>query len=245
MTTTSEPSSLIRIRLCSPCLGRKMRHLIGSVFGLFLGFSHAWAASPWSAGISLGTLGAGLVVSRDVVPESLSIEASIQESNLYHSYDSGGGHTDGTVQLRSAMMRANYAPFLGRFFLSAGVLYNDSRINLQATATAGGYVLNGHTYSAQDVSSLDGQARYARWDPYLGVGWQGNAPVVRGWHWQVDVGALYQGGAMVHLQGVTTLGGAQQTALRTDLDAQRQDLTGALNQLRWYPVLGLVLQRSF
>ena len=205
----------------------------------------AHAESTWSAGIGVGTLGAGLVVSHEVVPGRLRIEASIQGANLDHGYDSGGGHTNGTVHLRSALLRANYAPFQGRFFLSAGVLYNASRIQLQATSSGGGYAINGHTYSTQDVSSLDGQARSARWDPYLGVGWQGDAPVATGWRWQVDVGVLDQGSATVDLQGVTTLSGSQQAALQNDLNAQRQALAGTMNHLRWFPVLGVTLQHSF
>lgn len=196
--------------------------------------------------MGLSTLGVGLSVGRDIVPGRLRIEASLQGANLNHGYDSGGGHTDGTVHLRSAMLRANYAPFQGRFFLSAGVLYNASRIDLQATPSAGGYVINGHTYSTQDVSSLDGQACYARWDPYLGVGWRVGMPsVATGWHWQVDLGVLDQGSATVNLQGATTLGGAQQAALQNDLNAQRQALATTMNHLRWYPVLGLMVQYRF
>jgi len=223
------------------------RHALLWTLSLCLpGFVPAHAASPWSAGVGLSTLGAGLSISRDIVPGRLRIEASLQGANLNHSYDSGGGHTDGTVHLRSALLRADYAPFQGRFFLSAGVLYNASRINLQATPSAGGDVINGHTYSTQDVSSLDGQARYARWDPYLGVGWRGAMPsVATGWRWQVDLGVLDQGSATVNLQGVTTLGGAQQAALQSDLNAQRQALAGTMNHLRWYPVLGVTLQHSF
>ena len=204
-----------------------------------------YAASPWSVGAGVSTLGAGLMVGREVVPGRLRVEASIQGGDLDHGYDSGGGHTDGSVHLRSALLRADYAPFGGRFFVSAGVLYNATRIDLQQTASSGGYVVNGHTYSTQALSSVQGQGRYARWDPYLGVGWRGAALESSAWHWQIDAGVLDQGNATVNLHGVTTLGGAQQAALQHDLDAQQQALATSMNHLRWYPVLGVMVQYRF
>lgn len=193
-----------------------------------------------AVGAGVGTLGAGLSLSRAVEPGRLNVDLELNALSLSHGYSNGGVHYDGSLRLQSAGVVADYFPWRTAFHLSAGLFYDNNRLSLDARASNGTLSVNGQSYSATELSSLHGQVRFQALAPYLGVGW-GDATTGAGWHLLANAGVLYQGSPKVDLSGSTSYpqSSSQYAALYANIDAQRQQIRDDLGRLRWYPVLSL------
>ena len=76
--------------------------------------------------------------------------------------------------------------------LSGGLMLTDTRTRLTARANDGGnYVLNGNSYSAEELGSLTGSVRPASLSPYLGVGWESGRPGRPGLRFVADAGVFH------------------------------------------------------
>lgn len=193
-----------------------------------------------AVGAGVGTLGAGLSLSRAVEPGRLNVDLELNALSLSHGYSNGGVHYDGTLRLQSAGVVADYFPWRTAFHLSAGLFYDNNRLSLDARASNATLSVNGQSYSATALSSLHGQVRFQALAPYLGVGW-GDANAGAGWHLRANAGVLYQGSPKVDLSGTTSYpqSSSQYAALYANIDAQRQQIRDDLSRLRWYPVFSL------
>jgi hypothetical protein len=198
-------------------------------------------------GASAGTLGAGVSIATALVPRTLTLEADLN-APLSHSsnYDSDGLHFHGTVHVQALGAMANLFPTPTRFHLSAGLFYNDNRIEATAQAIDGSYTINGQTYTNAQLNSLSGRVRFQRASPYLGLGW-GDATRTAGLHFIANAGVLYQGDARVDVYARTSYppGSPQYNALYENIDAQRATIKDDLSRIRWYPVAVLGLLYRF
>lgn len=80
------------------------------------------------------------------------------------------------------------------FHLSAGLVYNGNQFDGKGKpASNGNYTINGVSYKASDVGTLDGGVEYRKSAPYLGIGWGNALAAGPGWHFTSELGAFYQG----------------------------------------------------
>lgn len=124
------------------------------------------------------------------------------------------------------------------FRVTAGVLYNGNAIDGHAKPNgAGTFTLNGHSYTAADVGSLDAHSTYRKAAPYVGIGWGNALNPAKGWNVGADIGVFYQGNPNVKLASVgCTTSSTVCTTLASDVEAERQKLRDDLNNLKFYPV---------
>jgi hypothetical protein len=132
------------------------------------------------------------------------------------------------------------------FRVTAGLAYNGNRIDVHAHSNAAGnYSIQGHTYSAADAGTVDGDVSFRKTAPYLGIGW-GNAIKPVGWNFSADIGVLMQGSPTTIL---ASHGGTAPASVCTqfaaDVERERQSLHDDVNRLRVYPVVRIGLSRSF
>lgn len=209
----------------------------------------AWGASfsnGLAIGLSAGTLGAGVTLTKAIEPGRLSVELDLNALTLSHSYSNNGVNYKGSLRLQSAGVVANYFPWVSAFHLSAGLFYDNNRFDLYGQPSNGSFTLNGQTYTSAELSSLSGQVKFNPVAPYLGVGWA-DASVRSGWHLIANLGVLYQGRPKVSLVGYTSYPQAstQYSALQSAIDVQRQQIQSDLSNLRWYPVASIGAQYRF
>jgi hypothetical protein len=156
------------------------------------------AAAQTAVSADAGTLGAGVQVGHSFSEHfdgRLGIAAwtvSARRKVADVTYDARG-------ELRSAQLFADWHPGASPFRLSAGVLYDATRITGTSVAPPSGvYRIGGVDIPASLVGSLRGRVDFPTFAPYAGLGW-GRAAGGGRWGFHADLGAAYQGHGRVTL----------------------------------------------
>jgi len=141
------------------------------------------------------------------------------------------------LDLRSAGAFLDWHPGAGRFRITVGVLGNGNEITTTAAAQAT-YEIGGTTYTAADVGTLTATVDFRRAAPYLGFGW-GGAIGAQGLSLYADLGVMFQGTPNATIS-VTGSG-----VSAADLALEQAELEAALEDYKYYLVLGLGLSYAF
>lgn len=211
-----------------------------SAFGIVAGLVLASGAQAQVAvSADLGTTGVGAYL---VVPMETTINGRFGVHTLKRSKDqsAGGVQYDTRASLRTADILFDwFALEDSAFRMTAGVVYNGNKLEASGRPNDGGnYSINGKTYSAADVGTLNGLVEFRRAAPYFGIGW-GNPLAItkKKWHLVGDLGVFVQGPPKVKLVslGCTT----SQTvckALAADVAAERARFEDEIDFAKIYPV---------
>ena len=129
----------------------------------------------------------------------------------------------------------------GSFHLTGGLITNPIKITGTGTPTSGTFDINHHTYTADQVGTLTGEAKFSSALPYLGLGF-GSAASKHG-----GVGFVFDVGAAIGKPKVSLTASKAGTTpgLQSDLDAQIASTQTDANKLGVYPVLSLGLMIKF
>ncbi len=211
------------------------------------------AASPapthFSAAIRVSTLGIGVEGSVLVAP-NVALRAGYNGYNYSRSVSSQGIDYNGKLKLSSVPVLADVYPSkTGTFHLSAGLLFNSSSVtaNGKPSGSAQTYTLNGTTFSAADVGSLDGRVTFSKTSPYLGLGF-GKPSGVSAVQFLFDVGVVFQGKPHLSLDrsgGIAITDPALNNMINAAIAAQRDKSQSDVNKLQYYPVVSVGLAYSF
>ena len=202
-------------------------------------------ASKYAVGLKVGTLGAGLDISRSI-NEKLNIRFNINgatysdtrcESNVEYDYD---------LTLATAGLLVDYFPMNNGFRISAGAYYNGNEFELTAQPQGGSYNINGVTYTTAQIGSLAGLIEFDELAPYIGIGW-GNTTKTKGWGFYADAGIMYHGEPQVTLTPTcgSAVTAAACTTIQNDVEAERLDLVNELSDYKIYPVVALGVTYTF
>lgn len=216
-----------------------------AVVGVF-GLSAA-AQAQWAGAVRGGTTGFGADLAYSLNPQvglrgawyGGSISRDVTESNVRY---------DGEWKFGTGLLLADFHPGGGAFRLSAGLGYNNNRMNLTASGTSGTVEVNGRTYNISDIGSLTGTLRFNRSNPYFGVGWGSAA---RGAHgeglfFSADIGALFAKPTVRLSANCSPAFTSQQCAqLNADLRAEEQSFEDSTGFRTWYPVLSFGIGYRF
>lgn len=189
----------------------------------------------------VGTLGLGAEVGRGLGQtwavrfgvNALSVDRDITESDVTY---------DASLDLRSAGLTFDWHPAGAFFRLSAGAFYNKNEFSVLGRPTGGSFEINGRTYTAAEIGSLDGKVSFSKFAPYLGIG-LGNV-ARKGFAYSVDVGVLYQKSPKVDLN-VRCGNTVQCTQLTNDVAAERTQLQSDLDSFKFWPVIQIGLGYVF
>jgi hypothetical protein len=182
-----------------------------------------------------GTSGLGLEMTGHL-SDSTNLRFGANGYNFSSDRTESGVDYDAKLKLRSASLIGDIFPIQGSIFrLSAGVFYNNNRLDLTAKPTGSGtYELNGASYPAATIGTLNGQLTFKKAAPYIGVGWGNPFAKPQGWNFVLDVGALYQSRPKFRL---STNSAACNVACQADIAAEQDEVEADLRSFRWYPAV--------
>jgi opacity protein-like surface antigen len=177
---------------------RRRRRAAALAFALAAASAAVPAAAQTAVSLDAGTLGAGVQVGHSFSPRfdgrlgiaAWTVTGRRKVADL--TYEARG-------ELRSAQLLADWHPGASAFRLTAGVLYDATRITGTSVAPPSGvYRIGGIDVPASLVGSLRGRVDFPTFAPYAGIGW-GRAAGGGRWGFHADLGAAYQGHGKVTL----------------------------------------------
>jgi len=202
------------------------------------------ARADTSIGVNIGTLGAGVELAH-AFTETLGfrIGASGLRYDTTDSYQSID--YDARFKLASGRLLLDWFPFANHFRVSAGAMYNGNELTLEGKPSGSGtYTINGTTYPASEVGSVNGKVDFRKTAPYVGLGY--GRPVGKGFTVIADAGVLFQGSPRTSLN--VTCGpsaGSNCANIQSDAAAERARLDEDVSRYRAYPVLSIGLALRF
>ena len=175
----------------------------------------------------LSTLGYGLGVGFQAT-DSVVARVGFNQFSKTYTTTSGSVNYNGNLKLSSADLLADWHLFGGVTHLTAGLVYNNNKIEM---TSVGNYTLNGNNYTG----TLNSSVTFNKVAPYLGFGWSGQAKN-KGLSFNSDFGVLFQG------QPKASVTGSGNAA--ADATAQA-DLENSLKNFRYYPVISIGIAYAF
>jgi hypothetical protein len=158
---------------------------------------------------------------------------------------------DATARLRTATALLDFHPGGGGFRLSAGAIYNDTRIDGNSLVPASGfYDIGGVQVPAALVGTLDGQIKFDPLVPYVGLGWGNAVGPGRRVRFAADLGAIFQGKGKVTLTPQIPAGSPlnnsiARAALQVLLDREEADIEKDVADYTVYPVVSIGVSYRF
>jgi len=197
-------------------------------------------------GVRAGTTGIGGDVGFDVAP-TLSARIGYSALNFNKSVNSGDVHYDGKVKLSNLNGLLDWSPLPGPFRVTGGVILNDNRYDVNGQpASNGTFTINGNTYQASQVGSVNGTVKSGRpLAPYLGVGY-GNVSG-KGVNFYFDLVVMFQGSPKATLNASCGAGlsAAQCSQLQNDTAEESRRLEDKLNRYKYFPVANVGVTIGF
>lgn len=206
-----------------------------------------WAGSAAAQVVhfQLGTTGGGAEIGFDL-NDHFGIRGSFGAASMPYDITEAGIRYDTRLKPRVTMAAVDWRPFAGVFRISAGLAYNDSRIQGTADTPTGTIVLNNVTYDTSDIGTVEGEIRFRKTAPYLGIGWESARRNQRGLRFTSDLGVLYSPAT----GGVTGtcapfLAPPVCAALQTDLRAEAREFQREVERYKYYPVIRVGIGYAF
>ncbi|HET7199328.1 MAG TPA: hypothetical protein VFI80_00735 [Burkholderiales bacterium] len=204
----------------------------------------AAALADTSLGIRAGTLGGGVELSHALGPHT-GFRVNADAYNRTQSRTEDNIEYDAKLKLQTTSLSLDLFPFANNFRITAGAIVNGNKLTMHGQPTGGTFVINGTTYNASDVGSLDAKVDFKRTVPYFGIGY--GRPINSGLSLIFDLGVLFQGSPKSHIDA--TCGAATPpatcTQIQSDAAAEQARLDDSLHSFKYYPVISLGLAYTF
>ncbi|HEY1992301.1 MAG TPA: hypothetical protein VGH71_07545 [Gammaproteobacteria bacterium] len=193
-------------------------------------------------GIHASTLGLGPELNFTVNPY-LVVRLDYNYYNDY-SFDTTKDQVnyDAHLRLNNYGAALDWHPMAGGFLISVGLFKDNNFIDAVANPQQS-YVINGQTFTAGEVGTLNGHITFNSWAPYLGIGWNSLGSTKKGVGVELGLGVLYQGSPSVALSPsgpITAVPGLAQATQQ-----EQQKLDAQWNSYKYYPVVNVGLVFRF
>lgn len=198
-------------------------------------------------GLSLSSAGIGGHVSIPIKPSVLNARFGLN----YFSYSYNGTTSDVDFGFKLGMQSydalLDWFPFEGSFRLTAGMIYNANKITANGRPNiAGRYIINGHTYDANNVGNLTGSITFPSVVPYLGFGFGNTSRANSRWTFFSDTGILLNSAPSAK---VRTSNCTASPTVCADLDRDLGELSNSLNDafrlFKIYPIVRIGIAYRF
>src|SRR5712692_709358 len=218
-----------------------MRKTIAAVAIMPLLYLPGVAPADTSLGIRGGTLGAGVELSH-AFGQRTGVRLNADGFNFSRTATQDNIQYDMKLKLLTASLLGDWYPFASNFRISAGAMFNRNKFTLKGQPTGGSYTINGRTYTAAEVGSLDATVDFNKGAPYFGIGY--GRPINSGLSLILDLGVMFQGSP--HSNITATCGtGPNCAQLQSDAAAEQSRLDDSLHNFKYYPVVSLGLAYTF
>lgn len=140
----------------------------------------------------IGTLGVSVGVKHQY-NENLSVRAGLNTFSYDVDLDEGDVRYEGELDMKSAELIADWHPFGGGFYLSAGLLYNDNQMSGTAHAQNGSITINDVAYNGVNAqANFSGKLDSNKISPYVGVGYVIKPAAFKGVQLYANLGVIHQ-----------------------------------------------------
>ncbi len=195
--------------------------------------------SNFGIGVKAGTLGLGLEGRWHALPiVDFRLGVNSYELDADDSYS--GIDYEGSLDLETVYLTANFNFPLSPFRITAGVFSNGNELNM-TSAVLGDFTIGGDFYTGAEVGTLSTATTFDSTAPYLGIGLDFELFGKAGLNF--DLGVLLQGEPTVTLDADGTL--ANDALFQDSLAREQQELTDDLSNFKAYPVLSLAFVYNF
>ncbi len=188
-----------------------------------------------------GTLGLGGDVMINILPD-LNLRLGVGALDLDYDDEFSDVDYDFELDLLTFPVTLDWYPFDDKFYVSAGVVFNETDVTLDASYS-GTVDIGGTTYTAAEVGVLSGGLGFENVAPYIGIGWGNAFGRSRRWGFLADLGVAFTGSPDVALSATGTL--AADPTFRANLERERADIEEDLEDFKIYPVLSMNLYFRF
>jgi len=201
----------------------------------------------YNVALSAGTLGVGVHVATPI-DENFQLRINANGGSYSDSTTEDGIDYDADLTLANVGLLVDYFPWqdLG-FHLSAGAYYNGNKVEATATPSSDGTInVNGVDYSTDQLAHLDAKVDWDKFAPYVGLGW-GNDSRTEGWGFSIDLGVLIGEPKTTVTYDVadSVKGTPLETAIDTNVQAEKADLDDTLSDYNVYPVVTVGFTYTF
>lgn len=196
----------------------------------------------------IGTTGYGLHLA---VPVHDQVGLRFGVNALTYSYadTSDSVDYDFKLKLQTEDLLLDWYPSVGGTFrFTGGVVHNGNKITAHGRPNSNGtYEINGRTYLASQVGTLNGKIDFRSAAPYLGVGWgHSSASAKTGWGFTADLGVLFQGSPRTSLTNSgCTADPLTCQQIASDVAAEEASLNEDVRSFRAYPVARIGVNYRF
>jgi hypothetical protein len=198
--------------------------------------------SDFGLSLRAGTLGGGIEISK-LLTSHLGLRVG---GNYFSLTKNSLNQSDVTYDAKLKLQSFDglldlYPGARGSFHLTGGVISSPLKVDGTGTPTGGNFRFNGNSYTAAQVGTLTGEAKYSGALPYVGLG-VGTAASKHG-----GVGFVFDLGAAIGKPKIslTSTGASGNAQLQSDLTAQVATTQKSVNKVAAYPVLSLGLMIKF
>jgi len=193
-----------------------------------------------AVGVLAGTNGLGLEVGYRF-NERFGVHANNGAYSYDHTVDSGDFDIDGKAKLKSIGLLADFYPLGGSFRISAGLRSNHNKFDGVATPNSSTVEIGGDTYTASQVGTLVGAAKFKKTAPTLLVGWAGHYHT--GLHFGVELGVVAQGSPRLAATSNGSL--ASNPTFQADLADKLAEWQDDVKDYKLWPVVQMHLAYRF
>jgi hypothetical protein len=203
--------------------------------------SPSWAVADIGVGVKVGTLGAGVELTKDfssrfngrVGFNTLKLDRSGTEDDINY---------DINLELSSVTLLLDWHPFNGGFRVTGGAAVNNNELALVGKSNTS-YTIGDNTYTPAEVGTLTGDVTFDNLTPYLGIGWGNAVGEDDKITFALDIGVLFQGSTEAKLSADGSL--ASDPTFQADLAKEEQNLNQSLDDFELYPVISAGIAYHF
>ncbi len=219
-----------------------MKKIVGSaLLALTIAASSAMA-QDFAIGLTGGTLGLGIEGTTQISEKfNVRMLAAGYNYSKEGSYGSASMTYDGIAKIKNAGVLIDFYPFTSGLRLSAGGIYNGTKVTATAQPTAGtSYTVNGNTYTAAQIGTATGEIKYQKVMPYVGLGF-GNTMSGGKVSFGMDFGAMLgKPTASTSISNPTN-----NATLANDAAIEDAKFKDEANKLSFYPCISMSLSYRF
>jgi hypothetical protein len=188
----------------------------------------------------VSTMGGGLEIATPLT-ESYTARLGFNAFSLSANENSGDLALSGDLKLSSVTALVDWRPWQGVTHLTAGVIFNNNKLEMTGITGAQTYTFNGVNYTSTGGDTMTTSVGFNKVAPYLGIGWSGQ-PKKQGFSFSTDIGILFQGSPQAVVTTTGNWGGANTAQLAADSQSQ---INSDLSNFKYYPVISVGIGYTF
>lgn len=206
------------------------------------------ANADMAVAVRAGTFGYGADFDVGLIEDVLNVRLGYNTFDYSKTVEDTDVTYDGKLKIGAASAILDWHAFHGGFRLSLGAVQKGPKVDVTGKPTNGTYEINGETYSAADIGSLNGSIKMGdSVSPYIGIGWGNTVDKEDRVTFLLDIGAIHAGSPEATLN--VTCGPVVPTnecnQLKADVEAERAQLEDDYSSYEWYPVISLGIAVRF